>query len=324
MQSISRRGLVISAAAASAVFGLDGPLEFVGPAFAQKSDPSLLEKGFVKFKIGDIEVTQIYDGIWNRELQDGFIKNQMLDDVKGALKAAGLAENIVPIPFTITVVSIGGKTTMFDSGTGVPGQVVPTAGLLASKNMSAAGVDPTKIENIVVTHFHPDHISGLFDKDSGSQRFPNTAIHVPAPELAFWTGDSLPDAAKGLGNRVKTTLGTWANVNKVEGEKEVLPGIRSISTPGHTPGHTSYHMASGSQQLIVLSDVTNIPALFVKNPGWHAAFDSDAALAEANRRKIFDRVIADKITITGYHYGLPGAGTIQKDGNGYAFVPIST
>ena len=66
MHSISRRGFVISAATAGAAFGLDGPLEFIGSAFAQ-SNPALLEKGFVKFKVGDVEVTQIYDGIWNRE-----------------------------------------------------------------------------------------------------------------------------------------------------------------------------------------------------------------------------------------------------------------
>src|SRR5262245_22696838 len=98
MENISRRGFAISAAAAGAAFGLNGPLEFIGSAFAQSS-PALLEKGFVKFKVGDVEVTQIYDGIWNRELQDGFVKNTALTDVQAALKAAGLAENIVPIPF---------------------------------------------------------------------------------------------------------------------------------------------------------------------------------------------------------------------------------
>lgn len=72
----------------------------------------------------------------------------------------------------------------------------------------------------------------------------------------------------------------------------------------------------------MLGDVTNIPALFVKNPSWQAAFDSDGATAEAARRKIFDRAIADKATVTGYHYGMPGAGTIKKDGKGYAFVPV--
>ena len=97
---------------------------------------------------------------------------------------------------------------------------------------------------------------------------------------------------------------------------------QAIATFGHTPGHTSYLVSSGRNQLIVLGDVSNIPSLFVKNPGWHAAFDVDGDLAETNRRKMYDRVVADNVTITGYHFGLPGAGKIKKDGSGYAFVPI--
>jgi glyoxylase-like metal-dependent hydrolase (beta-lactamase superfamily II) len=322
MQSISRRVFVVSAGTAAAAFGLDGPLEFIGSAFAQ-SNPALLDKGFVKFKIGDVEVTQIYDGIWNRPLQDGFVKNAALADVQAALKAAGLAEDIVPIPFTMTAVTIGGKTTLIDSGTGVPGQVQPTAGLASAKNLAAAGIDAGKIENIVISHFHPDHISGLMAKDTNAEVFPKATIHVSAPELAWWTGSSVPQAGQGLANRIKATLGTWKNVKTFEGDKEVVAGIRAIATPGHTPGHTSYHVGSGSQQLIVQGDITNIPALFVKNPGWHAVFDTDAALAEANRRKMLDRAIADKATITGYHYGMPGAGTIARDGKGYVFTAIS-
>ena len=63
MHSISRRGFVISAAAAGAAFGLDGPLEFIGSAFAQASSGG---NEVVKFKVGDVEVIQMYDGIWER------------------------------------------------------------------------------------------------------------------------------------------------------------------------------------------------------------------------------------------------------------------
>lgn len=76
MDSISRRNFVLSATAASAEFGLDGPLEFIGSAQAQSyANAKLVDKGFHKFKIGDVEVTQIYDGIWNRALEDNFVKN---------------------------------------------------------------------------------------------------------------------------------------------------------------------------------------------------------------------------------------------------------
>ena len=128
----------------------------------------------------------------------------------------------------------------------------------------------------------------------------------------------MPQPAQGISNRVKATFPTWKNVQQIEGDKEVVPGVRAIATPGHT----SYLVGSGKQQFLVLGDVTNIPVLFVKNPGWHAVFDSDAALAETNRRKMMERAIADKLTVAGYHYSMPGAGTFKKDGNGYVFIPV--
>jgi hypothetical protein len=44
-------------------------------------------------------------------------------------------------------------------------------------------------------------------------------------------------------------------------------------------------------------------------------------MAEAGRRKIFDRAVAEGITMTGYHWGMPGAGKITKQGSGYAVEP---
>lgn len=314
MQSISRRAFVISAATAGAAFGLDGPLEFVGKAFAQASTGPEV----VKFNVGDIEVIQMYDGIWERAHDPGFVRNASLDDVKAALKTAGLTDAHVPIPFTVTAVRTSGGLVLIDSGTGA--QVAPTAGLITKNNLwAAAGIDPTKVTNIVISHFHPDHITGLMAKDTNAPIFPNAQVHVPAAEYKFWTN---PATTGGAAKRIQAVFPGWSNIKQFEGDIEVVPGVRAIATPGHTVGHTSYHVGSGSQQLIVLGDLTNMPALFVKNPGWHAAFDSDGPLAEANRRKMFDRVIADKVTITGYHYGMPGAGTIAKDGNSYAFTPI--
>jgi hypothetical protein len=118
MHSISRRGCVISAAAAGAAFGLDGPLEFVGSAFAQASDPKLLEKGFFTFKVGSLEVIQLYDGTWEKAHDPAFIKNASVDETKAALKAGGLTDTYVPIPFTVTVIKNNDKYVMFDAGTG--------------------------------------------------------------------------------------------------------------------------------------------------------------------------------------------------------------
>jgi glyoxylase-like metal-dependent hydrolase (beta-lactamase superfamily II) len=326
MQSISRRSFVISATAAGAAFGLDGPLEFIGSAFAQAPNAALLDKGFVKFKLGDIEVIQLYDGIWEKAHDEKFIKDVTVDQTKAALKAAGLSDANVPIPFTVTVIKVKDKYVMFDSGTGA--QAVPSAGLIVKKDMlKAAGIDPAKISTIVVTHFHADHIFGLMAKDTNAQTFPNAEIVMPSAEYKYWTDPGvftkLAEARHGLAKRVQATFPTWKNIKQVENGKDAIPGVRAVASYGHTPGHTSYLVSSKGKQMMVLGDVSNIPALFVKNPDWQVAFDQDATLAQTNRRKMYDRVVADKAMVTGYHFGLPGAGTIKKDGKGYAYVPAS-
>jgi glyoxylase-like metal-dependent hydrolase (beta-lactamase superfamily II) len=315
MQSISRRSFVLSAAAAGAAFGLDGPLEFVGKAFAQAPAGGEV----VKFKVGDIEVIQLFDGVWEKAHDEKFIRNATLEETKAALKAGGLTDAHVPIPFTVTAVRTPAGLVLFDSGTGA--QLAPTAGNITKNNLwKAAGIDPAQVTNIVITHFHGDHISGLMAKDTNEPIFPNAQIHCSATEYKFWTN---PTVTAGAAKRIQSVFPGWKNIRQFEGEIEVLPGVRAISTPGHTAGHTSYHLGSGGQQLVVLGDLTNIRALNVTNPGWHLVFDADPNLAEAGRRKMFDRAIAENITMTGYHWGMPGAGKLSKQGNGYAFTPVS-
>lgn len=323
MSSISRRAFVASAAAAGAALGLDGPLEIIPSANAK----DLASQGFARFKVGDWNVTTIFDGMWEKAHDPGFIKNATVEETTAALKAAGLSGENVPITFTVTVAEKGGQIIMFDSGTGGGQAGGPKAGLLQKQNLAAAGIDVSKVSKIIVTHYHPDHIFGLMAKDTNEQIFPNAEILVPAIEHAYWTDpaliEKLPEARRGAARRIQATLATWKNVKPVADGAEAAPGIKSVNTNGHTPGHTSYEIASGTAKLIVTGDVTNIPALFVKNPGWQVAFDADAALAEKNRRALFERAVAEGAILTGYHWGMPGAGTIKKDGNGYALVPVS-
>jgi glyoxylase-like metal-dependent hydrolase (beta-lactamase superfamily II) len=175
--------------------------------------------------------------------------------------------------------------------------------------------------------FRPDHIFGLMTKAPENKPvFPNAQIYVPAVEYKFWMDsaiiEKLPEARRPLARRIQEMFPLMKDkVRLFESDQEVLAGIRSIDAPGHTPGHTAFHVTSGKNQLIILSDTTSIPALFARNPGWQAVIDQDAAMAEATRRKLLDRAVADKATVAGYHFPFPAVGTLAKDGGGYAFMP---
>ncbi|MEQ8824776.1 MAG: MBL fold metallo-hydrolase [Filomicrobium sp.] len=315
-----RRTFIVSATAAAAAFGLNGTLEFLPSARAEE----LVKQGFYKMKVGDAEIITVHDGHFNKPIDESFVGNASVAEIKDALKAAGTPGDAVTIPFTITFARIGGKTIMFDSGTGA--QLAPTAGKLAA-NMKAAGISKDEIDTVIVTHFHPDHIFGLMEKGTNAQVFPNAEIIVPETEYAFWTDagktGSLNKGLQGLAGRIQATFPSWKNITQFSGDKEVTPGIRAITAHGHTPGHTVFQIASGDKEALVLADTANVPALFVRNPGWQVAFDMSPDKAEAMRRKLFDRVAADKSTITGYHFGMPGAGRIEKDGKGYVYVPTA-
>ena len=327
MSKISRRDIVLSAATAAAAFGLSGPLSFVGLANAQRGSGAgeAPAKLFHRFKVGNATVTQLYDGIWEKPHDPAFIKNASVDDTKKALVAGGYKDDFVPISFTVTHINVGGKSILIDSGTG--NQAGGPKALGIAKALEAAGIKSDKIDIIAISHFHPDHIFGLMTKDKNEAVFPKAQLVMSDAEYKFWTDPALipklPEARQGLAKRIQAVFPQWkSRITLVGDNARVSAGVRSIATPGHTPGHTSYIVSSGKKQLIVLGDVANVPALFLKNPGWHAVFDHDGGQAEATRRKMFDRVVADKAIVSGYHFPFPGAGTLAKDGSGYAFTPV--
>ncbi|MGF1649074.1 MAG: MBL fold metallo-hydrolase [Hyphomicrobiaceae bacterium] len=317
--SMSRRDVVVSGAVAATVLGLNGPIAFISAATARELPEA--GQGFSRIAVGDAELIMVYDGVNRRPIGDDFIKGVSGAEIKAALAAAGRDGDVIPITFTVPIVKVGGRTIMFDAGTG--GQLAPTAGLFDG-NLQAAGVTKDSVDTIIVTHFHPDHIFGLMAKDTNEQIYPNAQIIVPKAEIDYWTDPAsvaaMPDGRKGLANRIGATLAKWENVVRIADGAEVAPGITAVSAYGHTPGQTAYRIASGASQAMVLGDVANVPALFVANPEWQVMFDMDGPMAVATRKRIFDMAIADGLLVTGYHFGFPGAGRLEKDGSGYAFV----
>jgi glyoxylase-like metal-dependent hydrolase (beta-lactamase superfamily II) len=322
MFNMSRRGVLTSAAMAAA-FGLAKPLALIADAHAEA--PVEPATGFYKYKVGSIEATAVYDGIWRKPHDPTFIRDVSVDDTKAALAKAGLTTEFMPIPLTVLVLKIGDKHIMIDAGSGV-GQWQANATHLPA-NMKAAGIDRRQISTILVSHFHPDHVWGLMEKGTNDAVFPEAELVVNSIEYKFWTEpgrvEKLPEGRRVAAKRIADVFPTWNNWRLVESGAEVAPGIRILEAFGHTPGHSVFLVTSGSDQLLVSNDTMYVPALLAPHPDWQGAYDQDGPMAVATRRKIIDRVIADRMTVCGAHFPFPGLGAFAKDGNAYAFTPVA-
>ena len=320
MFNMTRR-MVLGSAAAAAAFGIAGKLEFAPAAHAETPVEPLV--GFYKYKVGSLEVTAVYDGIWRKPHDPAFIKDVSVDDTKAALAKAGLTTEFMPIPLTVVVLKMNGRTIMMDAGSGV-GQWQANATHLPA-NMKAAGIDYKAIDTIMISHFHPDHVWGLMEKGTNDPVFPNAELIVNATEYNWWTDPSrlakLPEGRKPAGKRIAENFPKWKNWKLVDDGTEVVPGIRLMAAPGHTPGHSVYHIDAGSEQFLVSADTMYVPALLAPHPEWQGSYDQDGPMAITTRHKIIDQVIADNVRICGSHFPFPGTGSFVKDGNAYAFTP---
>jgi glyoxylase-like metal-dependent hydrolase (beta-lactamase superfamily II) len=325
MTEFTRRSMLASTAAVgvAAVTPISA-----SPATAAAPPAGTQASGFYRYKVGDYEITAVTDGSTTRPLEDNFIRNQNKEAVNAALAAAFLPTDKVTIPYTPIVVNTGSKLIVMDTGSG-EANFVSSKGASGQfqNNLKAAGIDRNAVDMVVISHFHSDHFHGLLTADN-KPAFANAEILVPTAEWKYWMDDGeMSRAPAGRiaeqfknARRVFDALGR--KVTQYEAGKDVAPGITAVATYGHSPGHTSYVISSGSGKVFVQIDVTNVPQLFARNPGWHAAFDHDPKMAEETRRKVYDMLVAEKMMVQGFHYPFPALAHVEKTATGYREIPV--
>ena len=136
--------------------------------------------------------------------------------------------------------------------------------------LQLVGVDASQVKQLIVTHFHNDHI-GAFDS------FPNAVFHVQDDEMAFATGRHMrherfakpyePDHVCGL---VRLVFG-----NKVvfhDGDDEIAPGISVHRIGGHTAGMQAVRVNTKRGWVVLASDASHYYEHFESGRGFPLVF----------------------------------------------------
>ncbi|MBN2001242.1 MBL fold metallo-hydrolase [candidate division KSB1 bacterium] len=289
-------------------------------ALNQESVEESKHEEIYQFKIGDFECFCINDGGKDYP-PERFFKNVPKEKIENILKERNLPIDVIYTPYTHLVVNTGKNLVLVDTGAG---DLIPGNGKLAP-SMSSAGIEPTDIDTVFITHAHPDHIGGLLD-EKGKPIYSNARYCIWKDEWDFWFSESANELAKE--SHVKSArekLGPVKDrMDYVEKECEFLPGIHVIAAPGHTPGHVVISFSSGGEQLYYVADTVLYP-LHLEHPDWLSVYDILPEKAELSKKKIFDLVAEKNVLVIAQHFvPFPSLGTVVKKGNGWLWRPVET
>jgi len=292
---------------------------------AQAAAPQIKTQapGYYRMMLGDFEVTAISDGTVALPV-DKLLENTTPEEVENALKNAYLK---TPLETSVNgyLINTGTKLVLIDTGAGT--LFGPTLGNFIT-NLKASGYQPEQVDEIYITHMHPDHVGGLML--GGKIAFPNATVRANQGEADYWLSQTHMDAAPK--DKQGTYKGAMSSVipyveggkfKSFDGDTELVPGIKAFASHGHTVGHTTYVVESNGQKLALWGDLMHVASVQFDDPSVVMKFDTDSKLAAIERKKAFVEAAKQGYWVAGAHLSFPGIGHLRVNHGGYVWVPVN-
>nr|WP_275889135.1 MBL fold metallo-hydrolase [Desulfobulbus rhabdoformis] len=228
--------------------------------------------------------------------------------------------------YSCILVETGMQTVLIDTGLGA---FHPFTGSVL-ENLKRIEIDPADIDIVLLTHAHPDHIGGTLDQE-GESIFSNAKILMSQSEWEFWNSDPLVALKSAGKDEPHSAAVVWyaeqclpklqKQIQTVDGQMEIVPGIETLPAPGHTPGHQVIHIFSAEEALMVTGDVFLQP-LHVEHPKWCPAVDINPDSAIKTRVRIAGQAAHSNTLVACFHFPFPGLGHIVGSKGKYQFKSL--
>ncbi len=184
----------------------------------------------------------------------------------------------------------------------------------------AAGFSLDDVTLVINTHLHFDHAGGnTFTDAAGEVRpsFPN-ARHVVQKGEHDWATHTNERTAASYFDRNWAPIAAAGRLDLIEGEREVLPGLRVILTPGHVPFHQSVLIDGGEETACFLGDICPTAA-HLPLP-WIMGYDVEPLVSLETKRQLFARAERERWLLIFEHDWTVPWGYVKHDGKAYGLV----
>jgi glyoxylase-like metal-dependent hydrolase (beta-lactamase superfamily II) len=276
------------------------------------------------FKLGAFECTILKDAVHTYENP---AKLLFYNAPRGQLKKV-LNEHEIELgrwrewlsPYVCMLVKTGSHNVLVDTGIG--STFPPAAGELL-RQLKALTVEPDDIDVVLITHAHGDHCGGNADPE-GRAAFKRARYIMQKAEWDYWTSESVLAQPQNewMTLVVQKNFQQLCNCFElIEGDREVVPGIDVISTPGHTPGHMAVRLSSNGERLWYMSDAFLHP-VHIMQPDWYAEVDTQPEQAAATRKLLLKQASTGQTLVQCFHFPFPGLGHIIESEEGYRWLQL--
>jgi glyoxylase-like metal-dependent hydrolase (beta-lactamase superfamily II) len=279
--------------------------------------------GVYRFKIGDVQIIALSDGTAPQDLHK-LLQGTTATRTDAALKQEFLA-NPVQTSINVYLIEIGSRRVLIDTGVG--DLFGPGSGGRLTDSMASAGIAADQIDDILITHVHPDHVGGLVR--DGRTVFPKAVVHFGKPDLEYFVESAKGSAAHGdaksseeAGKMLKPYLDS-GRVSTFTESGEVVPGITATPHPGHTPGSAFYTLTTKDGSVVFVGDIVHAAAVQFSTPRVSIMYDAEPKLAIDVRKKAFADFADKRTLIAAPHLSFPGVGYVRKAGENYQWIPIN-
>lgn len=170
-----------------------------------------------------------------------------------------------------------GPVDFAGKGTIVGGNLLPA--------LARLGVRPEDIDVLALSHLHADHSGTIGELGTGEPVFPNARTFVGAGDWGYFVERAA--APVPVGEHTLAALRQLADRGQLElmdGDADIAPGVRRLAAPGHTPGHSIYVIHDRGERILLLGDAMYCPQQLTELD-WGAATDVDPALARKTRER---------------------------------------
>jgi glyoxylase-like metal-dependent hydrolase (beta-lactamase superfamily II) len=188
--------------------------------------------------------------------------------------------------------------------------------------LAEAGLAPEKIDYVLATHLHVDHVGWNTRLENGRwvPTFPNAKYLFPKRDYGHWERENRTSPANDGSFNDSVLPIMEAGLGELIGNDHVIAdAIQVVASPGHSPGHVGFKVDSKGESALIAGDIMH-HVMQVYEPDFSTNFCADQDMARVTRKRILAEYADTPTLIMPCHFPAPHCGRVASDGQGYRFA----